>query len=225
MIARLGQLTERRIQSPDLFSQNCPRCHAVQDDIRKGGFRCEWELSVDPAKRLGSREAVSSPQSGNLGSTVRRDDNDLIDSFVDSGFEQKRHLIHDDHPRILSGGGFDNAGLPARDTRVDDAFKHSSFAVMTKDDATQRSPIDRSIRIEYRFSEYLHDGTPGRRAGLYHVSGQLIGIDQQCTALLEHTGDGCLAGRNAAGQSNEDHGGGAYMTRRRRSRLRRAGER
>jgi hypothetical protein len=218
MIAKSGQSPERGIESADLVSQNRPRRCSVQHDIRQGGFRREWELTADSAKRLGSREPISAPESSNLGSTVRRDDNDLIDSLVDSGFEQERHLVHDDRPRIFSDGRFDDAGLSARDAWMNDALQQKSFVPMTEDDVAERSPIDRSIRIEDRLPERSHDGTPGQRARLYDVSSQLVGVDQQCTAFLEHTGDGCLAGRNAAGEPDKDHGGGAYMTPRRRSR-------
>jgi hypothetical protein len=39
--------------------------------------------------------------------------------------------------------------------------------------------------------------------------GQLVGIDDDCAALLKHLGDGALAGRKTACEADYNHGGGA----------------
>ncbi len=69
--------------------------------------------------------------------------------------------------------------------------------------------VERAILIEYgcpKESDYL---SPSRLAWLDDFMSQLVGIDDDCAALLEHLGDSAFAGRDATCESHQNHGGGA----------------
>ena len=91
------------------------------------------------------------------------------------------------------------------DPRMDDAFQSSQFPAVAEDNCGEGLTIDRAVRIEDSSAEHVDDVAPGRLPRLHHVPSELIGIDDDGTATLEHPGDGAFPGGNASGQAHKDH--------------------
>ena len=81
---------------------------------------------------------------------------------------------------------------------------------MPKDFGSQCWAIQCAIRVQDCLAECFDDLSPSWFARLDNFPGQGVGIDNHCTAALEHAGDGAFASGDAASESHEDHGGGAY---------------
>ena len=103
------------------------------------------------------------------------------------------------------------AGLPARDTRMNDPFKRPPSSWIMEDDLSQGTTIDAAIGIQHASAEGLDDLPPSRLADLDDCPCQFIGIDQDSPAALEHPGDGTFPRRDSAGQTHENHRGAAYI--------------
>jgi hypothetical protein len=70
--------------------------------------------------------------------------------------------------------------------------------------------VDRSVSVQDRRPKVTNDVSPGRFAWLDNLSCQSIGIDDNGSALLEHLRHGTFSAGDAPGESDQDHGGGAY---------------
>lgn len=141
---------------------------------------------------------------------VCRDDDDLIHSFVDTGFEEERDIIEDDSMRIFSGGLFRESGLFVCNSRMDDSLQPPEFLFVVKDDRTQSVTVDRVIGIQDVLTERPDYLAPGRFPGPDNLSCQLISIDHDGAASPEHFRDGAFPARHPPSQANKHHGGGAY---------------
>lgn len=167
------------------------------------------QLAADAAQRFGTGKAVSFLQAGNLGCSVCGDDDGLIDSLVDTGFEEQRDVVDDYRLRVFSCGLSRQSGLLSCDTRVNDCFERTAFCWMAKDDGTECLAIEAAVWVQDAPAECFHDLAPGRFARFHDVPSQFVGIDHDRAALFEHLGDGALARGDAACEADQDHGGGA----------------
>ena len=141
-----------------------------------------------------------------MGLAVGRDDDGGIHSFVDAGFVQQRHVVDHHSVRVFSCCLFGKSHLFAGNTGVDDAFKPTPLGLISENNSSQFPAIEGAVRIEDGPAEGFHNLSPSRFAWLHDIVGQLVGIDDDCAALLEHLGNGALAGRDAACEANENHG-------------------
>jgi hypothetical protein len=81
---------------------------------------------------------------------------------------------------------------------MDDMFKSAQLGPVAKNNGSQLTAVEGAIRIKDGLAERFHDLLPSRFVRLYDFMGQLVGIDDDRAALLEHLGDGALAGSDAA---------------------------
>ena len=70
--------------------------------------------------------------------------------------------------------------------------------------------IDRAIEIQDAPTECPDNLPPCRFAWLNNFTSQFIGIDHDGTAFLEHLCHGTFSSGDTPGESNQDHGDGAY---------------
>jgi len=75
-----------------------------------------------------------------------------------------------------------------------------------EDDFSERMPVDRPVRTENTFAKDFDDLTPGRLSGSHHITGELIGIDNDGAAALKHLCDCAFPSRDASSQPYDDHG-------------------
>ena len=92
---------------------------------------------------------------------------------------------------------------------MDDAFKPTPLGPVSENDGSQFTAIESVVRVEDGLAERFDDLSPGRLARLHNIAGQLVGINHDRAALLEHLRDGALAGSDASCESDQNHGGGA----------------
>ena len=170
---------------------------------------CQRHLVADASDRFSAGKTVSFLESCNLCFAVGGDDDDRIYSFVYAGFEQQRHIVNHHGVGVFSGGLSHQSGLFALDAGVNDPFKAAQLGSISKDDCTQGLAIDGVIGGEYSLTERVHDSSPCRFAGSDDVPCQLVSIDDDGAALLEHLGDGAFAGGDAACEADQQHGCGA----------------
>jgi hypothetical protein len=166
-------------------------------------------LAADASKRFGAGETVTFLEARDLGFAIGGDDDGLIDSLVDAGFEEERYVVDDDSVRVFSSGLPCEPFLFSRDAGMNYAFESTAFGWLAEYDSTERTAIEGAVWIEDGLAERFHDFSPSRFAGFDDVMGQFVGVDDDCAALLKHLGDGALAGRDAPCESNQNHGGGA----------------
>ena len=177
--------------------------------VRSLDFLCQWHLAADASDRFSTGKTVSFLEARDLCFAVGGDHDDFVDTFVYAGFEEERDVIDHDCFWIVSCCLLCQPGLFAGDAGMDDSFEYAQLGSISKDDGTQGLAIDGAIGIEHSLSERVHDLSPCRFAGRYDVPRQLIGIDDDGAALLEHLGDGAFAGGNAACEADQHHGDGA----------------
>ncbi len=90
----------------------------------------------------------------------------------------------------------------ACDTGVDDAFKPTPLGPVSENDGSQFTAIESLVRVEDGLAERFDDLSPGRLARLHNIAGQLVGINHDRAALLEHLGHGAFTGRDTACEAN-----------------------
>ena len=173
--------------------------------VRSSDLFCKWHLAANAAQRFGAGKIVPFLEAGDLGVAVGGDDDGVIDSLVDAGFEEERNVVDDDSVRINACCLFRQFGLLARHTWVDDVFERTAFGWMEKDDGSECLAIEAAVRIEDGLAECFDDLPPSRLARLHDIASQLVGIDHHRAALLEHLGDGAFAGGDTACEADQDH--------------------
>ncbi len=183
---------------------------SIEDDIRSAAFLAQWHLTSHPSEGLGSREAVSFLEAGNLCLLISRNNDDFVHSFVDAGFEQQRNIVHHDGTWVSFGCLLGASYLLAGDPGVNDLFQLSKFPLIVKHHLAERLPIDGSIRVQYGSSESANDLFPGWLSGLDDVMGELIGINHCGAACRKHLRDRTFPSRQPACEPNKDHRGRAY---------------
>ncbi len=163
-------------------------------------------MASDSPDGFSAREAITFLETSDLSLAISRDDDGGIHSFVDAGFVQQRHVVDHHSVRVFSCCLFGKSHLFAGNTGVDDAFKPTPLGLISENNSSQFPAIEGAVRIEDGPAEGFHNLSPSRFAWLHDIVGQLVGIDDDCAALLEHLGNGALAGRDAACEANENHG-------------------
>jgi hypothetical protein len=128
-----------------------------------------------------------------------------VNSFVYAGFEEEWHFVDDHRMGFAFGDPTHESLLLAGDAGMDDAFELPAFRPIAEDDAPEGLSVEGAVRVEDCLPKYCDDGSTGRLARLHDIAGQLVGIDDDRAALLEHLGDGALAGGDAACEANENH--------------------
>lgn len=141
---------------------------------------------------------------------VGRDDDGLIDSCIDAGFEEQRDVVHDHGMPILFCCFSGQSDLFSRDSGMDDSFELSELRAMRKHDLAKSLSIEGLVTIQDRSAKSADNITPGGLAGLDHLVCQCVGIDHNGPTALEHGRYGAFAGGDASRESDQDHGGGAY---------------
>lgn len=200
-----GISLKEREETADLFSHCGFGVGSVQHRIGAADFLRERHLIVDASKRFAPAQAVALLQAGDLCLAVGRDDEDLVHPFMRAGFEEERHFVYDDGTgRALGDVPGEPLLLPC-DPGVDDAFESSQLPAVAEDNRSEGLTVDRAVRIQDTFAEHAYDVAPGRFPGPDDVAGELIGIDDDGTATLEHLGDGAFPGGDAPGQAHKDH--------------------
>ncbi|MEY4703829.1 MAG: hypothetical protein RL042_12 [Nitrospirota bacterium] len=192
-----------------MLAESGARESPVQYVVRSLDFFRQRHLAPDSTKGFGAREVVPRFQTCNLCFAVGGDDDGGVDAFVDAGLEEERHIVYHHGVRILSCGLFRQPGLLARNTGVNDPFQCTAFRWMVKDDRAEGVAVNGAVRIEDGLAECSDDLAPGRFARFDDLPRQLVGIDHNRAALLEHRGDGALAGGDAACEADHNHGCGA----------------
>ena len=88
---------------------------------------------------------------------------------------------------------------------MDDVFKLLQLGPVSENNGSQFTAIECVVRIDDGLAERFHDFSPGRLARLHDFTGQFVGINDDRAALLEHLGDGALAGSDAACEADQNH--------------------
>lgn len=178
---------------------------ALDDKICPGNFLGQRHLAVDAPQGRGPGKAIALFEPGDLGFPVGSDDDNLVHPRIDSGFEEEGNVVDHHNLRIFSGGLPGQPGLFAGDTGVDDALQPAQPGPVAEHDGAQRLAIEGAIGVEDGLAERLEDLSPGWFARLHDVVSQLVGIDDDRAALLEHSGDRTFARGDSAGESYENH--------------------
>ena len=205
----LGEEAKALEQLGNFFAERRTRKGPIYHVVCLSDLSSQWHLAVNASKSLGAGKVVSFLETGNLGCSVCGDDDSLIDTLVNAGFEEQRDVVDHHGMRVFSCGLFCQPGLFARDTRVNDCFERTAFRWMEKDDGSERVAIEAMIRIQDDLAKEFDDGSPGWFTWLDDLSRQQVGIDHHCAALSEHVRDGALAGGDTACEAYQNHRCGA----------------
>jgi len=136
---------------------------------------------------------------GDLRFAVGGDDDDGIHALMGAGFKQERHFVHDDGMRSAFGDTANETLLFTRYPRMDDALELSKLPSIMEDDRPECMTVDGPVLVQHPLAEYLRDLAPSRLAPPHDVSGQLIGINDDCTAALEHLRHRAFPSRDSSG--------------------------
>jgi hypothetical protein len=192
-------------EAADLSAQEGFVFGTVQHDVGATRLLRKRHLAFDTLECLSPREAVAPLQPGDLGFTVCCDHDNFIHARVDAGFEQERDFVNNDGIGSASGNAPRTALLFAFDPWMNDSLKAPELSPVAKDNGAESRTINRPIGQQDSFAKAFHDFAPGRFAGLDHVTGQLIGIDNGGTKVSEEVGDGAFSRCDSSRQSHEDH--------------------
>ena len=189
----------------DLLRECLSWCGSIQQAVCATSFLCQGHLASDAAQGFGAGEAVSFREAHDLCFSVGGDHDDLVNSFVYAGFEEEWHFVDDHSMGLALGNPTHESLLLAGDAGMDDAFELPAFRPIAEDDVPEGLSVEGSVWVEDCLPEQCDDLSPGRLAGFDDFMGQFVGIDDDRAALLEHLGDGTLAGGDAACEANENH--------------------
>jgi len=177
--------------------------------VRLLNFLRQRHLAFDPPDCFDAGKAVSFLEPGKLSVPVRGNHDDDVDACVDTGFKEEWYFVEDDCMRFARGDQPNHSLLLSSDTGMNDAFKLSAFRPIAENDARKGLSIEGTVRLDDGSTECFHDLPPGRFSRLYDIPGQLVCIDDDRTALLEHRGDGAFAAGDATCEADHNHGCGA----------------
>jgi hypothetical protein len=101
-------------------------------------FLCgERHLSPDSLKCPSTCQAVPFLETSDLGFLIGGDDDGLIDSLVDAGFEEEGHFV-DDYRAVFAYGDLSHESLLLMsDTWMDDTFESAELGRASKHDGSQ----------------------------------------------------------------------------------------
>ena len=163
-------------------------------------------MAADASNRFGAGKSVSFLKAGDLDIAVGGDDDGLVDALVYAGFEEEWHFVDDHGTGSAFGDPTHESSLLAGDAGMDDTFELPAFLRIMEDDASEGLAVERAVQVEDCLPKEFDDGSPGRFTWLDDLSRQQVSIDHRCAALLEHLGDGALAGGDAACEADQNHG-------------------
>lgn len=172
-------------------------------------FLCQWQLAADASDRFSAGEAITFLETSDLSLLISRDDDRPVDSLFDTGFEQERHIVDDDRFWVLSRRLPREPLLLTCDAGMNDVFKATAFAWPAEYNGAEYVAIEGAVGIQDGLTEFVDDFSPGRFAGFDDVMGQFVGVNDDRAAMLEHLGDGALAGGDTACEADQNHGCGA----------------
>ena len=153
---------------------------------------------MDASDRFSAGEAVSFLEARDLCFAVGGDHDGAVHSLIDASFEEERYVVDHYSVRGFFCRLFCQPCLFVCDTGVDDVFKPAPLGPVSENKGSQLTAIEGAVRIEDGLTERFHDLAPGRLTWFDDFTGQFVGIDNDRAALLEHFGDGALAGGDAA---------------------------
>jgi hypothetical protein len=74
-----------------------------------------------------------------------------------------------------------------------------------KDNRSECMSVDGPVRIQDYLAKTFYDLAPGTGPRPHYVPGELIGIDDDCAALLEHPRHRALSRRDTSCEPNDNH--------------------
>jgi hypothetical protein len=89
---------------------------------------------------------------------------------------------------------------------MDDRLEILARSGIPEDLSGQRGPVDGAVGAENGVSEAFHDRGVAVGAGFDDLARQAVGVDDDRAQLGQARGDGTLAGADAPGQPDEQHG-------------------
>jgi len=170
--------------------------------VRSLDLLCQGHLAVNAPDSFGLGETITFPEARDLRFSIGGDDDDFVHSFVDTSFEQKRHIVNYHGCWICSSSLSCPSGLFACDTGMDDLLKLAQLGPVSEDNGSQFTAIEGAVRVKDGLAEHFHDLAPGRLVRLHDFTGKFVGINDDRAASLEHLGDGALAGSDAARETD-----------------------
>ena len=118
-----------------------------------------------------------------------------VEAALAAALGQQRHVVHDDGPCAVSGlhGGAFGRLHPLADQRVHDLVELAAQPGIGEHDLAEALPVQRAVRAEHVLAEGRGDpGQPGR-AGLDHLPGGHVRVDEHRAVLRQPPGHLALA--------------------------------
>src|SRR5579885_2874214 len=106
----------------------------------------------------------------------------------------------------------DAAGDFSKNYRMSDVFQVATGPLVAENESAKTFPVDLSVFLKNIPAEFLDDRRMGLLTRAHDVPGDFVRVDHGDTGLLEKTGDGGLARRDASRQPDQkDIFGDAFM--------------
>src|SRR5438876_840493 len=127
----------------------------------------------------------------------------LLDHASPQVLEEQRD-VDDQHPRAIARCD-DGRVHTLPDPRMGDGVEPGARRGVRKDDAGQRAPVEPAVGKQDVAAEARDDLVQSRLAGLDHLAGHLVRVDELRAELGKHGADHGFARADSAGESQDSH--------------------
>ncbi len=115
---------------------------------------------------------------------------------------QQRHIVNE---HCLRGQSGDQCSGARGDSGMSDAVEGLSRIRVGEDDVGQGLPVQAAVAVQDARAERLDEGLQAFGAGLDHLAGDGIGVDDVGAKVREQPGDCGLSGADTAGETDASH--------------------
>src|SRR5262249_30500728 len=167
------------------------------------GLLGERHLAGDLAPVLRVVGAVPAVEAGHLGRVIGDDDDHALHVLVVTALDHHRGVEGDDTREALLSQRVEACQEPLANRRVRDRFQPEPPLRVGEDDCAELLSVERATRRQDLATELAYDLRQGRLAGLDHLTREQIGVDDLAAEPSQEARHGALAGRDPAGEADE----------------------
>ena len=178
------------------------RAVVVQEPGRGGGLVGQWHLGREPLVDLILREAIAAGEPGALQGRGAGDDKEAVEATVGAALDEQRSGVDDEWG--AGGEGTGNGLLAGQcDAWMEDGIELSTCLSVCEDEGAERGAVE-GAGIEQKVgAEGLDHLSEAIASGRDDGAGQLVGIDDGCSAFGENALDGALPAGDASRESDD----------------------
>ena len=175
----------------------------VDDEVGAAHLLGEGHLARDAPLRLRAGEAVPRHEAAELRRGLRVHDDHAVHLARGADLDEERDVEHDQPVEALGRPRVEDGLPPGRDGGMRDPLQDLAARGIGEDERPEALPVELAVRPRHVRAERLDDGAPGGLVRRDDLAGEEVGVDEPAPQLHQLPADRRLAGRDPAGEPDE----------------------